>query len=799
MNVTVTTQGGGLSTGSSGGISVALPQFTYIPAPVVTALNPASGPLAGGETIAIDGNYFGDVTTGVGDVTGVQFGNGPLITPLSDTYYPARHNGLGYFPAYWELTVKVPKSGSGTLNVTVTTASGGPSSPTSADVFSYLPIPVLSLVTPQAGPLAGTNTVLITGNYLGGDSVGNAYPPNSTTVYFGGNAGTIDSDVEAGPGLPFWVMTATVPPGSAGTVNVTVTTPGGTSVAPPVSSTDPDAYAYTSRPIVQTVSPSVGTTAGQPNAAIYGYNLLGATAVSFGGTPATNLQIVDSVEIMVTIPPHAAGTVNVTVTTPGGQSLQTDQYTYLTPPSIDRVTPNIGPFEGETTVSIQGTNFAGADTKVYFGGTAGTIIQNLGTEIFVTTPFHYVGQVDVTVATTAGTSLIVPADEFTFGVVPPVVNEVSPATGAFTGGTPVNISGANLQYPLGVYFGGIPASSYTSISDTQLEATSPSGTAGNVDVTVKTADGTSQTSPSDLFDYLPVPSITGVSPSSGSTYGGTTVTITGTNLMPVNVVDFGFFPGTMVFDSPTEIIETTRPQAAGTVNVATANQYGPSAISMADEFTFFVPGPVVTGLTNNSGNTAGGTPVTISGENLANIEAVDFGATPANPADLSTIVYNPNGSITIDSPPSPGNMPGSVDVTVMTAGGTSPTSSADLFTYGSTPTITFMEPKIGPAGVNDFAVYLDGANLTNTADPSDPSSGVIVQFGSADGGISTDQADAIGCAPPPEGPGTVTVRVFTPSGGWSTSTPTADNQFTFIPGPFVIGAGGWGTTTGGAR
>ena len=54
---------------------------------------------------------------------------------------------------------------------------------------------------------------------------------------------------------------------------------------------------------------------------ITGANLLNATAVTFGNTPVTTFVSDTAGQIVLNAPPHAAGTVNVTVTTPGGMSL----------------------------------------------------------------------------------------------------------------------------------------------------------------------------------------------------------------------------------------------------------------------------------------------------------------------------------------------------------------------------------------------------------------------------------------------------------------------------------------------
>ena len=60
-----------------------------------------------------------------------------------------------------------------------------------------------------------------------------------------------------------------------------------------------------------------------------------------------------------------------------------------------------------------------------------------------------------------------------------------------------------------------------------ITATTPAHALGTVDVTVATGVGTSATSAADEFTYANLPVVTGVSPSTGSAGGGTSVTVTG--------------------------------------------------------------------------------------------------------------------------------------------------------------------------------------------------------------------------------------------------------------------------------
>ena len=124
------------------------------------------------------------------------------------------------------------------------------------------------------------------------------------------------------------------------------------------------------------------------------------------------------------------------------------------------------------------------------------------------------------------------------------------------------------------------------MSSTSVTAVSPAATnSGSVNVTVTTPGGTSATSTHNSFDYLPTPSVTGVSPPSGPDIGGTTVTITGTNLSGAKSVQFGTTAGTVTADSATSITATS-PAGSGMVNVTVTTAYGTSATSSEDEFTY---------------------------------------------------------------------------------------------------------------------------------------------------------------------------------------------------------------------
>src|SRR5207249_4543280 len=98
----------------------------------------------------------------------------------------------------------------------------------------------------------------------------------------------------------------------------------------------------------------------------------------------------------------------------------------------------------------------------------------------------------------------------------------------------------------------------------------------------------------NVFTYVaPPPTISGVSPASGSGTGGTLVTISGTGFTAGATVTIGGAAATGVtVVNSTRITATTPAHAAGTVSVIVTNADGQSATS-ANAFTYLGPAPTV--------------------------------------------------------------------------------------------------------------------------------------------------------------------------------------------------------------
>jgi len=218
-------------------------------------------------------------------------------------------------------------------------------------------------------------------------------------------------------------------------------------------------------------------------------------------------------------------------------------------------------------------------------------------------------------------------------VIAPTVISVAPTSGPTAGGTAVAISGANFAAGASVSIGGVAATAVTFVSSTSIQATTGARAAGAADVTV-TVDGRSSTLASG-FTYvtLPPPTISAISPSSGSTAGGTTVTLTGTNFASGATVSIGGVAATGVTAlSATSLRAVTGPRAAGAADVVVA--VGTQSATLARGYTYAVsapnPPPVITALVAQSARTNAPSNFADLGEEIVVTATVQDAETPVS-------------------------------------------------------------------------------------------------------------------------------------------------------------------------
>jgi hypothetical protein len=712
--------------------------FTYIaPAPSVVGVSPGSGPTAGGTAIVITGDNFvsgASVTLGGTLATGVTVVNAGSITATT------------------------PMHGAGAVAVAVTNPDA--QSALLASSFTYVPPPVVTGVSTGSGPTAGGTPITITG---AGFTTG-------ATVTVGGTPATGTTVVSA------TTITITTPAHSAGTSTVAVTNPDGQ------SGSLANSFVYVSPPSVIGVSPNLGPTTGGTMIAVTGTGFVSGATMTVGGTPATGVAVINASSITATTPVHAEGDVAVAVTNPDAQTGSLGSaFTYNVPapaPTLETVLPGSGPTLGGTAVTVTGTNFVTGAT-VRIGGTLATGVAVVTDSLITaTTPVHEAGAVAVTVGNPDGQVAAIP-NAFTYVPSPaPRIDAVAPFSGPIAGGTMVTITGANFVGGATVTVGSIPATGVV-IGNSSITATTPAHAAGPVTVSVINPDAQSN-SLAAAFTYVAPPGVTGVSPGSGSTVGGTSVTITGANFLNGAMVTIGGVPATgVIVTNANAIVATTPSHAAGAVVVTVTNPDAQSG-SLTGGFTYIAPAPSVLGVAPGSGPTTGGTQVMISGSAFTSGASVMVGGVPAtgvNVLNASTIAAT-----------TPAHSAGAAPVTVTNSDAQSG-SLANGFTYvAPAPAVLGISPSSGPTT----------GWTSSTITGSGFATGASVTFGGTPAtAVTVINATSITATTPVHAPGSVSVSVVNPDA----QSGSLANAFTFsaTPPPIVTGVlPGAGTTAGGA-
>lgn len=328
------------------------------------------------------------------------------------------------------------------------------------------------------------------------------------------------------------------------------------------------------------------------------------------------------------------------------------------------------------------------------------------------------------------------------------VSGVLPNAGASGAGgeQAVTITGTGFTGATDVFFGSTdvsstaypclpsPAGCFDQVSDTEIDADTPLGSAGTFDVVVNG----SPTGPPDQYSYFDPPTVASVP--GPQQQGATGIPVTGTNFS---------YPSVTPFVSGVSEVDLVPTGVGSTVSIATvcsgggqpncflatddkdltvnlpnsmtAGQYdtkvitpgGTSATSLNDKLVVLPPTPTLTNLNPSSGSTAGGNNVTLTGTFFTGATDVNWGA-----LDISTVcgsgtcfTVDSDTQIIVDSIPNHGA--GGVSVTVTTPGGT---TSSKTYTYVTPPpTLTNLNlPSGSTAGGND--VVLTGTFFTGATD-----------------------------------------------------------------------------------
>jgi hypothetical protein len=677
-------------------VAMALPaSASHFNTSAISVIAPSAGPTSGGTSILIS-------VTGGATLTGATVivnGNNCPVTQTTTS----------------SITCTTPTGVAGEVSITVTTTSSG--SLTDVDAYTYVAAPTVSSVVPSSGPAVGGTTITIDGSNLA-----------LASVLVNGAVCNLTNDSAS-------TLTCATPSGETGQENVVIVTAGG-------SVTDTDAFEFVAAPSVSFIVPIEGPAAGGASVSLSGFNLSNAT-VTLGGS-VCNVTSNTSTSISCTTPAGTTGPTIVVVTTPGGLTTDTTDYTYVAAPTISSVLPSSGPTTGGTPISIIGTALLSA-TGVTVGGTTCSITSDSSSSITCSAPTGTAGPVAVDVTTAGGT--VSDPGGFTYGT-NPTVSSVTPSLGPIAGGTAIAINGANLSNATVTVGGATCVVSFTSTST--VSCTTPSGTAGAADVVVTTGNGT--VTDTAGFTYLNPTTISSVSPTSGSTGGGTTITVDGTNLEDGSVT-VGGSVCTIVTDVESSVTCATPVGSVGPVDVVVTAPGG--VATDTDGFTY-TDTPSVSLIAPSTGPTSGDITMEVTGENLEDAAVTVGGSTCTISSDISTMIVcsTPSGSA------GPATVLVTADSTTVTLVGG--------FTYVAPPELTDILSSVGPSlgpTSGGTVLTLEGSNLTSAT----------VTMGGNLCDVTSNSATSVTCTTPPGNEGPVDVTVITTGG-----TATIGGAFTYV-------------------
>ena len=561
--------------------------------------------------------------------------------------------------------------------------------------------PVINSFSPTAG--APGDQVQLTGSgFLSGTFVLQFW--NGATV----TSGFINSDT---------LMTVVVPPGiTTGPISIQQ------GAGAPLYTAN-NFLAVGNGPYITDFSPVAGSV--NDTVVINGVHLSNPIGVRFAGVNATQFNANAAGTQISTRVPNGATNGVITVSTPLGTSNSPTAFAVIGPgPYITGFSPITG--NDSTKVQVTGLHFTGI-TNVTFSGQSGVgLMANSDTLLQIQPP---VGVLTGPIGISGPLGVFVTSSNF-FGN--PTLTSLAPSSGR--PGTNVTISGTNLLGASAVYFGSLASPTFTVQSNFKISARVPTG-ATTALVRVVTPAG-SAFSPTN---FVMVPTISGFSPAFGPV--GTHVTITGVNLAASTpTVQFnGVAATTLSSVTSTQVVAVVPVGAtSGRISLTT------SAGSDLTGTSFFLPA-TVSGFSPN--NSAPGTRVVITGQNLTGTSAVHFNGTPAT----SFIVSN-NTALSAVVPANLVTGP----ISISAPAGSASTSAS----FYGTPLISSFSPTHGLPGAS---VTVKGVNFL----------GGTVQFaGTPAALVSLNNTQMVATVPSGAVTGPITVNA--PAGSASSTPFTLD-------------------------
>jgi len=168
----------------------------------------------------------------------------------------------------------------------------------------------------------------------------------------------------------------------------------------------------------------------------------------------------------------------------------------------------------------------------------------------------------------------------------PAIGGVLSDAGPLKGGNSVTVTGRGFGLIKAVEFGAVRGTGVKVLSTSKLTVHAPPGTGARYITVITALGGASVLTGRSIYNYLPAPSLTSISPRSGPAAGGTKVTITGANFAFVRSVFFGPNRASHLVVVSSSRIIVDSPAGTGTRDVFVRTAGGATRRHPADRFTY---------------------------------------------------------------------------------------------------------------------------------------------------------------------------------------------------------------------